>query len=334
MWTSERLRCVRALALRHPLLTCAAFLAAAFAGLLSVIGRAAGWQYQVRELKPSVFAWIPDDVIEADGDPQYERAGNAGFVITAEGVVVINATNSPFHAREVLYEIRHHTEAPVRYLIDTGSASDETLGNQVFGDLQASILSTPRIQAEIRDRGQALLQRENGSEEFQRRLRGVHITPPNQTFDSAETIALGGQTVRVLAFAGLDALAVQLPALKVVYLGDLFDNQYFPKLDSRDVQRWIEALREAEALDADVYVPGHGDPGGRQNVRDFRQFLEWITHEVQVRQAKGETLEQTEADLLPLKTYSWHAAELQHDLVSDLYQQLASRGSSASNPPR
>jgi glyoxylase-like metal-dependent hydrolase (beta-lactamase superfamily II) len=320
--------------MRHRLITGGALLVTVFAALWTGTGRGAGWQYQVRELKPGVFAWIPDDIIEADGDPQYERAGNAGFVITSEGVVVINATNSPFHAREVLYEIRHRTEAPVRYLIDTGSASDETLGNQVFGDLQASILATPRIQAEIRDRGKALLRQESSSEEFQRRLRGVHITPPNQTFDSTETLTLGGQTLRVLAFAGLDAVAVQLPAVKTVFLGDLFDNQYFPKLDSRDVQRWIEALREAEALDADVYVPGHGDPGGRQQVKEFREFLEWLTHEIQTRQAAGKTLDQTKAELLPFKSYPWHGGELQAELVEDVYQQLAGRGLTPSSPPR
>jgi len=333
-WTSEGLRCAPALVWRRWLSIGGAVLSAAFLAGLPNLGRGAGWQYQVRELKPGVFAWIPDDIIEADGDPQYERPGNAGFVITSEGVLVINATNSPFHAREVLYEIRHRTQAPVRYLIDTGSASDETLGNQVFGDLQASIVATPRIQAQIRDRGQALLRQESSSEEFQRRLRGFHITPPNQTFDSTETLTFGEQTVRVLAFAGLDAVAVQLPALKVVFLGDLFDNRYFPKLDSRDVQRWIGVLREAEALNADVYVPGHGDPGGRQQVREFREFLEWLTHEIQTRQAAGKTLEQTKTELIPFKSYPWHGGELQAALVEDVYQQLAGRGPTSSSPPR
>lgn len=283
----------------------------------------AGWRYKVAELKPGVFAWLPEDIIEADGDPQYDRAGNAGFVITPEGVLVVNATNSPFHAREVLYEIRHRTEAPVRYLIDTGSAGDEMMGNQVFADLQASILSTPRIQAQIRDRGRALVQRESGSEEFQQRLRGIHITPPNKTFETTSDLTLGGQTMRVIGFAGLDAVAVDLPSARVVFLGDLFQNQYFPRLDSRDVQRWIEALREAEALDADIYVPGHGDPGGKQQLREFREFLEWLTREIRQRQAKGMSLDQTKAELVPFKNYAWHAGELQADLVNDLYQQLS-----------
>jgi glyoxylase-like metal-dependent hydrolase (beta-lactamase superfamily II) len=334
MWTSEGHRRIASrrpprLPWRFGLAATLTLITAAVAAILPDIARAAGWQYKVVDLKPGVFAWLPDDIIEADGDPQYRRAGNAGFVITPDGVLVVNATNSPFHAREVLYEIRHRTEAPVRYVIDTGSASDETMGNQVFADLKANILSTPRIQAEIRDRGQALLQRQAGSEEFQHRLRGIHITPPNQTFESTAELTLGGQTIRVIAFAGLDAVAVQLPSARVVFLGDLFQNHYVPKLDSRNVGHWIEALREAEALDADVYVPGHGDPGSKQQLRDFRGFLEWLTHEIQTRQAKGMSLNQTEGELLPFRKYPWHAAELQQGLVEDLYEQLAGRANAA-----
>jgi cyclase len=330
-WTSERLWGPRAHAHRH-LTPAGALVAAIGLGLSATLAVAAGWRYQISELKPGVFAWLPEDIVESEGDPQYERAGNAGFVITREGVLVVNATNSPFHAREVLYEIRQRTEAPVRYLIDTGSAGDEMLGNQVFADLQASILSTPAIQAEIRDRGQAFLQQQTRNQEFQRRLRGIHITPPNQTFDSTTELTLGGQTIQVIAFAGLDAVAVYVPAAKVVFLGDLFQNRYFPRLESRDVQRWIGALRQAETLKAEIYVPGHGDPGGKREVEQFRSFLDWLRHEIEVRQGEGKSLQQTKAELLPFKNYSWHARELQESLVEDLYQQLAGRGSRAAGP--
>jgi cyclase len=333
MWTSDGLRRATAPNSRHLTVAGAALLAAIVWWFGPRLATAAGWRYQVRELKPGVFAWLPEDIIEFEGDPQYVRAGNAGFVITQDGVLVVNATNSPFHAREVLYEIRQRTKEPVRYLVDTGSASDEMLGNQVFADVQASILATPGIQAQIRDRGQALVRHQAGNEEYQRRLRGIHITPPNQTFDSTTELSLGGQAIRVVAFAGLDAVAVDLPSVKVVFLGDLFQNQYVPRLDSVDIQRWIEALREAEALDAEVYVPGHGDPGGKKELEQFRLFLEWLTQEIQTRLGQGKTLDQTKADLVPFKNYDWHARELQDGLVEDLYRQLASRGSPAAAKP-
>jgi cyclase len=285
---------------------------------------AVGRRYEVREVQPNVYVWIPEDIIDIDGDPQYSRAGNAGFIVTNDGVVIVNATNSPFHAREMLYEIRQRTNEPVRYVIDTGGAGDEVLGNEVFADLQAPILSTPAIQAEIEGREQSLFQRANGNTQFQRRLRGIHITPPNQTFQGEKQLSLGGHTIRLTSFEpGLHALAVSLPSSKVAFLGDLFQNQFIPQLESRDIHKWIQALKDAEAWDMDVYVPGHGDPAGKKEVGAFRQFLQWLTNEVQTRIAEGKSLDQTKAELVPFRNYSGHAKDLEPELMAELYQQLA-----------
>src|SRR5271157_4851489 len=112
--------------------------------LPSVLGFATGWLYNVREVKPNVFAWVSDDVLDLDGDPQFARAGTAGFIVTSEGVVVVNTTNSPFHGRELLYEIRHHSELPVRDVINTNSNGEQMLGNEVFMDEQATLISSTK----------------------------------------------------------------------------------------------------------------------------------------------------------------------------------------------
>jgi cyclase len=326
MWTSNRFRCAQARPESQR--RCASLVAGILAALVCWVGpngaRAVGWRYDVRELKPNVYVWIPEDIIDIDGDPQYSRAGNAGFIVTNDGVVIVNATNSPFHAREMLYEIRQRTSEPVRYVIDTGGAGDEVLGNEVFADLQAPILSTPAIQAEIEGREQSLFQRANGNAQFQRRLRGIHITPPNQTFQGEKQISLGGHAIRLISFEpGLHAVAVSLPSNKVAFLGDLFQNGFIPQLESRDIHKWIQALKDAEAWDIEVYVPGHGEPAGKKEVEEFRQFLEWLTNEVQTRVTEGKSLDQTRAELLPLKNYNGHAVDLEPELVRDLYQQLA-----------
>jgi len=284
---------------------------------------AAGRLYQVREVKPRVFVWIPDDVLESEGDPQYPRAGTAGFIITPQGVVVVDTTNSPLHARELLYEIRQRTDQPIRYVIDTGASGDEVLGNEVFSDLQATLVSTSAIQAEIRDRAQALAERAVVDHKFERRLRGIHITAPSQTFDHELPLPLAGKEIRLIALdSGLRAASVYLPAAKVAFLGDLFQNQYFPRLESRDLSRWIEALRQAEAWEAEVYVPGHGEPAGKKEVEQFRAFLEWLTKEVRTRVAEGKSLAQVKAELLPFKDYPWHAPEQAVELVEGAYQQF------------
>ena len=287
---------------------------------------AAGGRYEVQEVKPSVFVWIPEDIIDQDGDARFSRAGNAGFIITTAGVVVVNTANTPFHARELLYEIRRRTDQPVKCVINTSSEADEMLGNEVFADLQATIISTPRVQAEIRSYQQELTRDLQDDPKLQARMRGIHPTVPNQTFDHPTTMEVGGREVRLVTLAATVSSgdsAVHLPDAKVLFLGDLYDNDYFPQVGSRDVHGWIDALRQAETWDVEVYVPGHGAPSGKKELVDFRLFLQWLMGEVRTGVQEGKTLEQVKSELLPFANYHWHAPEMGPSAVEAVYRQLA-----------
>jgi cyclase len=295
--------------------------------------RAAGIRYAVVEVKPHVFVWVPEDIIEQDGDLRFSRAGNAGFILTTDGVAVVNTTNSPFHAREVLYEIRRRTDQSVKYVIDTGSDADQMLGNEVFVDQQATILSTPATQAEIRSYRQDLIRDERGDLKLQARMRGIHPTVPNQTFDHETTMRVGDQEIRLLALPGVGSrgdAAVLLPKAKVLFLGDLYENGYFPQIGSRDVRGWIETLRQVEGWDVEIYVPGHGDPSGKKELVEFRHFLEWLMAEVRTRIQEDKTVEQVKSELLPF-AYHWRAPELGPRAVEAVYRQLAPQKPAAQN---
>ena len=298
----------------------------AFCLLPSARALAAGWLYKVQEVKPNVFVWISDDVLDLDGDPQFERAGTAGFIVTSQGVVVVDTTNSPFHGRELLYEVRHHSDLPVRYVIDTNSSGEQMLGNEAFTELEATLIASAKTQAEILRYRKLLIDRlADDDGKLQSRMRGFHITPPTQTFESEMTLRLGGQEIklRTLLKNGLgDDAVVYLPAAKVLFLGELFQNGYFPRIESRDLRDWIDALRQVEKWDVDVYVPGHGDPGGKKELGEFRQFLEWFRKEVETRFQQGKSLGEVKREVAPLlENYKWHAPELFSEEVEAVYKQ-------------
>jgi glyoxylase-like metal-dependent hydrolase (beta-lactamase superfamily II) len=320
-------------------------LLSAFCLLLSAYGLAAGWLYKVQEVKPKVFVWVSDDVLDLDGDPQFERAGTAGFVVTSEGVLVVNTTNSPFHGRELLYEIRHHSELPVRYVIDTNSSGEQILGNEVFTELQATLISSARTQEEILHYQQLLARRvaaEEDNGKLQTRMRGFHVTLPTQTFGGEMALRLGGQEIKLLVLlkneSGDDAV-VYLPAAKVLFLGELFRNSYFPRIDSRNVHDWINALRQVEKWDVDVYVPGHGAPGGKKELAEFRQFLEWFRKEVETRFQEGKSISEVKREISPLlEKYKWHGPELVSEALEAVYKQMmkteSSRGAARQPTPQ
>lgn len=291
---------------------------------LSALGR----EYEVREVTPHTFVWVPDDIVDQNGDPRFPRAGNVGFIITDEGVIVIGTTNSPFHAREVLYEIRQRTEIPVRLVIDPGAQGDQILGNEVFAEQRATILSTSGAETEMRAYKQDLNRRMAIDPQFPARMRGIHFTFPNRIFQDQTTFNLGGEEVRVISMnCGLpgtqsgDAV-VYLPTEKVLFLGDLYVNDYVPEIGSRDVERWIGALGKMEKWDVTSFIPGHGNFGTKSDVANFRSFLQWLNGSIEDGVRQGKSLAQVEDNLLSSSAFNRLARDLAPGAIAAVYGQL------------
>jgi glyoxylase-like metal-dependent hydrolase (beta-lactamase superfamily II) len=229
----------------------------------------------------------------------------------------------------MLYEIRRRTDQPVRYVINTSSAPDHMLGNEVFYDEQATVISSKAAQAEMQQYRHELGDRLRGEAgwKLQARMRGFHDTPSSYTFEDKLTLKIGGEEIRVIGLlqnsASPEDAVVYLPAVKTLFLGELYDNQYFPRIGSRDVHRWIDVLRQVEAWDVDTYVPGHGAPSGKKDLADFRKFLEWVVAQVEMRLKQGQSPEEVQKNLWLPKTYNWHAPDLATDTVADVCRQLA-----------
>ncbi|HLY63126.1 MAG TPA: MBL fold metallo-hydrolase [Terriglobia bacterium] len=233
----------------------------------------------MKEIKPHVFVWVPEDLIYLVGDPKFDRAGTAAFIITREGVVVVNTTNNPFNARELLYEIRERTDLPVKYVINTDPRGDHMLGNEVFVDQQATIISTSVAKIQMNEYQRDLTRRMDDDQRMQSRMRGIHFTLPNQTFDGELTLQLGGEEFRLLdvgkgASAG-DAV-LYMPKEKILFLGDLYENGFIPRRGMSDLRAWLKILDQVEDMDVLSYVPGGGQTGDKTDFEDFRQFLQWV----------------------------------------------------------
>jgi glyoxylase-like metal-dependent hydrolase (beta-lactamase superfamily II) len=300
-------------------------------GLFAALGL-----YQVQEIKPNIFVWIPDDVIDQDCDPLFTRAATAGFIVTPEGVVVVDTSNSPMHGRDLLYEIRRRTDLPIPYVIDTSSAADHMLGNEVFTDEESTLISTRAAQSGMQQYRQELFDRMHAEDgwRLQARMRGFHVTPSTQAFDDKMTLMVGGQEIRMISLlhdtTSPEETAVYLPSEKVLFLGELFDNQYFPRVGTRDVRHWIEVLRQIEGWDVDTYVPGHGAPGSKKDLTDFRKFLEWLVAQAEIQMKKGNSIQDAQRTLFLPRIYHWHAPELAADTVADVCRQFAPQNSSTS----
>ncbi len=300
---------------------------------------AIGRNYEVRQIAPHTFVWIPDDIMDQNGDPYFSRAGNVGFIITPEGVVVLDTANNPFHAREVLYEIRQRTALPVRLVIDMGPQGDQMLGNEVFAEQHATIVSTSAAEAGMKDYDRDLSRRLSFDPELPTRMRGIHFTLPGKTFQGQTSFNVGGTTIRMSAFnCGIpgartgDAVAY-LPQEKVLFLGDLYVHGFVPQIGSRSIERWVRALGEMEKWDVRVFVPGHGNPGTRADLANFKGFLEWLNAGVEAGVRQGKSLPDVERELLSSTAFNLLGLDLAPRTIAAVYQQIVAARQAHATPP-
>lgn len=73
---------------------------------------------------------VAEGVYAAIGKPGV--ASNGAFIVTDDGVIVVDTHFRPSWARDLITEIRKTTSKPVRYVINTHWHNDHTQGNQAY----------------------------------------------------------------------------------------------------------------------------------------------------------------------------------------------------------
>ena len=87
------------------------------------------------------------------------------------------------------------------------------------------------------------------------------VVVPTDLVETAETLHLGGREIRLLflgrAHTG-GGLVVHLPTEKILFMSEAYLNRVFPAMRSAYPSEWVAMIEAAQALEVDIYVPGHG----------------------------------------------------------------------------
>lgn len=208
-----------------------------------------------------------------------EKEPNTGFVVGNNGVLVVDTNLSPYHATQVLKQIRSVTQKPIRYVFNTHHHSDHTFGNQVFS---AKVVSC----WECREIMNNLLRTEWSEESIQKwtdenpewkeKLTDLKITLPDLIFDEEYEIDLGNLKVSLKRLGGhtRDSSVAYIPSSKVLFSGDLIFQGRYPYTKDADMERWLEALKVIQDMDFEVLVPGHGFLCHQKDVAKLREYFE------------------------------------------------------------
>lgn len=204
---------------------------------------------------------------------------NYGFVVTAQGVALIDSGASAHSAALIEQAVKAVTPQPIRWVLNTGSQDHRWLGNDYFArrgaqvHAQAATVQTQKASAEQQLAG---LQRFVGDQ-----LKGTQ--PGYATVVHAGTeaaVTLGGvqfQWVQTSAHYPGDTL-IHLPQASVVFTGDLvYVDRLLGVLPQSNVRKASQAFERLRALSPKHVVPGHGRvtdmAQAQKETGDYYRFL-------------------------------------------------------------
>lgn len=239
-------------------------------------------QYPASALYSKPVEVIPHvwSAIGATAPPTYENTGhnnNLSFIVTDEGVVVINAGAAAVLAEALHAEIKRVTDQPVVLVINENGQGHAMLGNSYWAAQGVPILAHVDAAAAFEERGYDILAR---METYNRdKAGGTEVVLPTETFEDRHEITLGGVRIEVLYLAPAHSpgdISVWLPDEELVIAGDMaFHERLLPIFDDTDTAGWLETWETAfEPLGAVYVIPGHGHPTNMAQVRRYtRDYL-------------------------------------------------------------
>lgn len=228
---------------------------------------------ELETLAPDVFMFPRDDTPDT-------IQPNIGVLRLKDQTILIDAGNSPRHARQIMAAMAGLNFAPIETIIYTHHHWDHTFGAATFNpssivaqsqnaDIMANYATRPWGTQHLREEIYRNPRREGSLNTMMDAIsdwREFRICQPTITFNTHLTLYFDGLTLELEAVGGrhaMDSIVVRIPEAGVMFVGDAY---YPPPLhlrDEDDIDLDIAMLESFISDDYHLYVDGHGEQRSR-----------------------------------------------------------------------
>ncbi|MBS1870831.1 MAG: MBL fold metallo-hydrolase [Actinobacteria bacterium] len=276
------------------------------ATVATLAGAPARFPGGLREVAPRTWAWLQPNGGLGES--------NAGLILGDGASLLVDTLWDERLTRRMLGELAPLlAEAPLRHALVTHPDGDHWWGNAVL-DAGVELLATaacdramrteapPRVLNAMAAAAGALRHVPGRVGATAARLhgqlapfhwRGVRLRYADRTVEDGATLDVGGRPVRLLDLGPTHSPAdavVHVPDEGVVFSADLLFVGVTPIMWHGPVETWLAALEALLALDAGVYVPGHGPPCGRAEIEQLAAYWRWLRDGVAAQRAAGRSV--------------------------------------------
>ncbi len=204
-----------------------------------------------------------------------------GFLVTREGVVMMDTPQCPSDAREWRAHAEKHGE--IRFVINTEHHRDHIVGNAFFpGTVVAHAGTAERFFRSLEPFEQVRESLAPIDPKGAELLANYVPRPPTITFDSRLTIQLGDHAMELRHAPGHvpNGTWVYIPQELTVFTGDNIVNGAPPFFHSAVPSGWLETLDALGRLDLQHIIPGHGAPCGPEAIGRMKAAVMEVIGEV------------------------------------------------------
>ena len=268
----------------NPLITRFAIIVACFFSTLSLADKGPALKdYPAEQVADNVY--VIHGPLEMPNPVNQGFMNNPAFVITSDGIVVIDPGSSVQTGEMVLRVMAKVSDKPVIAVFNSHIHGDHWLGNQAIRAAypDAPIYGHPNMIA--------LIEAGAGQDwvDLMERLTegktvGTGVTGPNKTINHGDVFKYGGMTFKVHHYGKAHTtsdIMIEIPERSITFLGDNVLKDRVPRIDDGDVQGNIATCKRIMETGSKVYVPGHGPTGDASVPKVYQRYLEILYTTVQ-----------------------------------------------------
>nr|WP_298141756.1 quinoprotein relay system zinc metallohydrolase 1 [uncultured Pseudomonas sp.] len=235
----------------------------------------AEFDYALRPRQIADGVWLLEGSTDNFAQSNGGNIVNSGFIVTEQGVLVIDTGPSKRYGEALRKAIAGVTDKPVLQVLLTHHHPDHVLGNQAFADVPiAALAGTTEL---LREQGEAMA--ENMYRLVGDWMRGTEVVLPTRTLEAGPQ-QIGGRSLRLLALSGHTGadLAILDEASGVLFAGDLvFYQRALTTPGTPGLDVWLSDLQRLQALPWKLIVPGHGPLAeSAAPFAQMRDYLGWL----------------------------------------------------------
>ena len=255
-------------------------------------------QVSAQELGPH-FKKIKDGIYVYAGRP---NESNCTIILTQDGVVLIDSGNNPPDSHAVMKAVKQLTSQPVRFLINTEPHADHTTGHFVFSP-PTTIIAHAGATESMKSaydpaRNEKLMA---ASPEMREAFKGYRMITPHIEYRDKMTLNSGERTFELYYLKNVYSeadTAIWLQKERVLFTAASVGVKRFNNLRPFvSIPDTLNAIKMMKALNPEVVIPGHGDPGTVKILDDMERYYNSLLERVGQMVKQGKSLDEIKKEL-------------------------------------